>query len=134
MKTTHKLGLLVVLMALAGLAACGQSAVKKESSPLNQALAMAPADTDWFYFTDWSLIKKYEGYTDISSRDSLDRRMKFLLFGANVQAATPMRQALASAYGVQHLKNHAEVWGWDSTDLAWEITLEREGQPPLYVL
>jgi hypothetical protein len=130
MRPTTKLILLVVLVLLAG---CSTGEGKKGGN-LNQALAMAPAGIDQFYFTDWALIKGYEGYTDISSRDSLDRRMKFLMFGADVQTRTPMRQATASAYGVQYLRSHAETWGWDSTDLAWEITLENEGSPPLYVL
>jgi hypothetical protein len=134
MKIQRVLLALAALTLFIGLAACGKGEGKKESSNLDQALRMAPADTGWFYFTDWALIKEYEGYTDISSQDSLDRRMKFLMFGADVQAGTPMRQAMASAYGIQYLRNHAEVWGWDSTDLAWEITLESEGSPPLYVL
>ena len=134
MKTRHVFLLLFILTLLTGLMACGKGEGKK-SSNLDQAMAMAPTGTQWFYFTDWALIKEYEGFTDISSQNSIETKMKFLMFGADATAdpPKPMRQASASAYGIQYIRNHAEVWGWDITDLAWEITIESSG-PPLYVL
>jgi hypothetical protein len=41
--------------------------------------------------------------------------------------------AVASGFGISHFVTHAEVWGWDSTDLAWEVSTLSE-ESPLYVL
>jgi hypothetical protein len=147
-----KPGLFIALMLLVGLAACGQGGsgaatiapthsatpspsptVPSTLAPLPEsggnlawALTLTPADAYWFYFTDWVLIKEYEGVTDLSSQSSLDERTEFLTSIFKGQAA-------ASGYGVDHFREHADTWAWDTTDLVWEATVFTEG-PTIYAL
>ncbi len=114
------LAFLIVL----SLAACGGSSVA--TSELSGALASAPSDASEVLYTNWALIKKYEGAEDLTSQSSLDRRKEFIL-------ALTKDQAGASGYAISRFLQHADAWGWDSTDLVWEITLTRDA-PPAYVL
>jgi hypothetical protein len=136
MKTKHTLLLLLATTLIASLAGCGKSEDGAENGAnLDRALALAPADASRLYFTDWMLIKDYEGFPDLSSQNTMDERMSFMrAFIGNVAEQIPAHQAVASGYGFNRFLDHAETWGWDSTDLVWEATLEIETAPPAYVL
>jgi hypothetical protein len=136
MKAKHILLLSLALTLIAGLAGCGKGEDEQASDAnLNRALAMTPADASALYFTDWALIKEYEGFPDLSSQNTMDERMSFMraFIGSVTQEISP-RQAVASGYGFNRFLNHAETWAWDNTDLVWEATLEIESAPPAYVL
>lgn len=128
--------ILIGLVLSIGLAGCGKGGGKSESN-LEKALAMLPADTSEFYFTDWALIKETEGFADLSSQDSFERRWEFMrqAFVGSVAADPPVRprHTTANSYGLNHFQEHAENWGWDNTDLVWETNGIASG-PPFYVL
>jgi hypothetical protein len=136
MKTKHTLFLLLALTLIASLAGCGKSEDGAENGTnLDRALALTPGDASRLYFTDWALIKDYEGFPDLSSQNTMDERMSFMrAFIGSATEQIPPRQAAASGYGFNRFPNHAETWAWDNTDLVWEATLEIETAPPAYVL
>lgn len=81
---------------------------------LHQALSVMPEKANFVEFTDWMRIRKDAGFEDLSSTDDWNTRIEFFL------AATG-KYAMPSFYGVSRLENHSELWGWDSTDLDWEV-------------
>src|SRR5262249_35522681 len=114
--------LLIVLLAPAGVAACGGNAGgasgSSQGSALHQALALAPATAINFAFTDWSVLKRYKGAQGLTSKSDKDARLRFLL-------SLNKDQAIASGYGLDEAvsQDEARVWSWDSTDLIWESTV-----------
>jgi hypothetical protein len=119
------LGLLVMILISAQFAC--QSGGKGKGGSLDQALEFAPADTQTFAFTDWSLIKTYEGVEDLTSESPIDDRKEFWLTLNKSQTAF-------SCYACERfLLSLDEVWGWDTSDLNWEAELRLDG-PPVYVL
>lgn len=115
--------LLVVIFLLVVPAGCGKGAGRGN---LNKALAMMPADVEEVYFTDWALIKAYEGKQGVNSESSLEERFEFL-------KCTNERQAAASGFGTGHFYTFAETWSWDTTDLEWEAS-SALARPTLYIL
>lgn len=97
------------------------------SPHLAAALAHAPAATSILAFTDWSLLKHIAGVPELTSADSLEDRMSFM------RRVGVEEQAIASGFGLNYFMTHAEMWGWDSTDLVWEADLSLDG-PPTWVL
>lgn len=95
------------------------------SAHLEEALALSPATTELIAFTDWSVIKEIAGVGDLTGEAPLEERLDFL-YGQQAQA-------IGSLFAGGYLRNHAEIWGWDSTDLLWEASLTLDG-PPLYLL
>ncbi len=137
----HCLGLLLILLLPLGLAGCvvpealivkppasaPSSTPADHNSHLAAALAYAPTTTQYIAFTDWTVIKQVAGVTDLTSADSMDERMDFML------PLAVKEQAIASNFGFNYFLTHAETWGWDSTDLLWEAMLTTDG-PPIYLL
>ncbi len=135
MRPRYKFSLVVLLTLFLSLTACSQPAgapsapnatstasvpdgpAASSASHLGQALAFLPADANQVFFTDWSLIKKYKGVSDLNSQSSLEQRRTFVLSLIKDQAA-------ASGYGLSHFETQAQAWGWDSTDLVWEASTE----------
>lgn len=136
MNVKHGLILMLTLALLAGLGGCGKgSGAAEEQTHLTQALALVPADSSRVYFTDWELIKGYEGFPELSSEDPMDERMAFLKAFVGDPASDMLpRQAVMSGFGNNRFATHAETWSWDSTDLVWEVSIERGSMPPAYVL
>jgi hypothetical protein len=95
-------------------------------SDVTQALALAPADTTDFAFTDWALIKQYKGAQNLTSKSDLQTRVHFAI-------STNQDQAVASAYDLSFFTQQADTWSWDSTDLVWESTISAQSAP-VYVL
>lgn len=50
-----------------------------------------------------------------------------------VVMSTNADESAASGYGVARLRDHFDMWGWDTLDLDWEATIGAAG-PPLSVL
>ncbi len=118
-----KLGCIAVLVligSLAGLSGCVQQNIAPVSSvapDLAEALAFAPANVASFAFTDWSLIKEYEGVENVTSKSNDTDRRRFL-------SSLATRQAPASSFGLSDLLTEpAKTWSFDGTDYLWESTL-----------
>lgn len=95
-------------------------------SSLAEAMTFTPRDVTELFFTDWSLLKTYEGAEAVTSVRPLDERINFL-------RAIGRTQAAATSFALPYAAEQAELWGWDSTDLSWEATFSGD-QPPVYVL
>lgn len=92
------------------------------SENLAQALALTPANARALYFTDWAQIKRYKNVTALNSKSPLDQRTAFFL-GLDKDQAAP------NIYGARAFLRFAETWAWDSTDLAWEVSIDSENAP-----
>lgn len=112
-------------LILLGVTACGQPSLPE--GHLSRALTFVPNNASEFMYTDWALIKKYKDVADLTSRSDMEKRREFMLSIGKDQAG-------ASGYALARFFQHAEAWGWDSTDLIWETMLMYDGAPPAYVL
>ncbi|MEX1020221.1 MAG: hypothetical protein WDZ49_11205 [Litorilinea sp.] len=92
------------------------------------ALGLAPLTTPHFEYTNWALLKAQAGVPDLNSATDMAERMAFMM---NVGGT---EQAVATGFGRSHFRTHAEVWGWDSTDLQWEASFATPGGPLAFVL
>jgi hypothetical protein len=97
-----------------------------ESNNLVQALSALPVGANHVEFTNWTFIKEYEGFQDVTSASSEEEWVEFLL-------TVDERHAAPIVYGRRNLSGHAELWGWDATDLNWEAGVQIT-VPPGYVL
>lgn len=99
------------------------------SQPLREVLSLVPAlvSSPLLAFTDWSLIKAYTGLEEITSKSPIKERLKLV-------QATTQDQAAAAGYALTYFINHAEVWGWDTTDLTWEANLTCRELSPVHFL
>jgi hypothetical protein len=113
--------LMVVPFALAGWTA---SAIT-----MSEVIAALPRDLSdpMLLFTHWSQIRTKLGLETVTSDSPLDARME-------LARRSTEELAVASAYGRAHLGTHAELWGWDLSDLDWEAQLISAELPPIYVL
>lgn len=130
MSAIRRLLLVLSLLAISGLAACGGNGggVFAAQSNLLQALSFAPANTDSVSFTDWTMLKQYEGAQTVTSKSDYQTRLNFYL-------SVSRNQGTASFYDADYLvaQDWAALWGWDTSDLLWEATLDGPF-PPVYVL
>ncbi len=115
----------VVLGGAAVLTSCGLC----YASPLDQVLGLVPQEISeaMLLFTNWSHIKEQLGLGFLTSESSLDLRIELMTRISQDQAA-------ASAYGLSHMRSHAEEWGWDTADLDWEANISSQNLPPTYIL
>jgi len=99
------------------------------ASPLDQVLGFVPRQISeaMVLFTNWSHIKDQLGLELLTSESSLDLRIELVTRISQDQAA-------ASAYGLSHMRSHAEEWGWDTADLDWEANIISQNLPPTYIL
>lgn len=99
------------------------------TSPLHEVLELVPAlvTSPMISFTDWSLIKTYTGMESITSGSSEEERLALL-------QTTLKDQYDPSGYALTLPTKHAEQWGFDKTDLAWEANVLTRELPPMYVL
>jgi len=121
-----------VLVILGCSLAIGLPALSEEeisSSPLHEVLAIVPAlvTSPMISFTDWSLIKAYTGMESVTSGSSEEERLALL-------QTTLKDQCDPSGYAPTLPTRHAEQWGFDKTDLAWEANVITRELPPTYVL
>lgn len=89
------------------------------------ALSMLPVGANHVHFTNWSLIKEYEGFQNVTSSGGEEWTAFF--------QAVAQRHAILPGYGVRHLSEHAATWSWDTADLEWEASTWISA-PPGYVL
>jgi len=107
------------------LASCGLCS----ASHLDQVLGLVPLNINeaMILFTNWSHIKEQLGLGFLTSESSLDLRIELVTRILQDQTA-------ASAYGLSHMRSHAEEWGWDTADLDWEANIISQNLPPTYIL
>lgn len=121
---TTALLLIVALPAFAATAADDPRVAP--TSSLGQALAFAPPGTTTLTFTDWDTLKDAHGLEILDSTLPEDLRIRGMM-------TLTESDGIFSGYGLAHLQDHAESWGWDSTDLTWEAQVFTSGAPG-YVL
>ncbi|MFC2105176.1 hypothetical protein ACFLS0_00210 [Candidatus Bipolaricaulota bacterium] len=111
---------LVTLLVVAGLGF---------ASPLEEILSIAPLELvePMIQFTDWSKIKSQLGLGFVTSASPVEFRFE-------LARRISQDQAAASAYGLSHLRSHAEEWGWDTADLDWEANISSLNLAPTYIL
>lgn len=130
MKALRLLLLGLSLVTLAGLAGCGGNGggILAAQSNLAQALSFAPTNAGSVSFTDWTLLKQYDGGQSLTSKSDYQARLNFYL-------AVSRDQGTASFYDAAYtiVQDWAKLWGWDTSDLLWEATLQ-DPLPPAYVL
>ena len=99
------------------------------ASPLDQVLGFVPQEITgaMVLFTNWSHIKDQLGLGLLTSESPLDFRIELARRVSQDQAAT-------SAYGLPHMRWHAESWGWDTADLDWEANIISRNLAPTYIL
>jgi hypothetical protein len=108
--TTRKMFILLVFLILTVKA-------QEASAALLEALTYVPNTETTVMFTDIALIKHYEHLEDLTSEDVVQGRAPVLgLNSRHVFLAEPSIQ----------ISVHAEVWGWDITDVRWAVTLSSD--------
>lgn len=92
--------------------------------PLEKVLKFIPLpfENPVASITDWTRIRADEGLEGLTSQSPLEERLELL-------RSTTSRQAAPSAFGVTWFRFHAETWGWDTADHAWEANLVLDGFP-----
>ncbi len=78
-------------------------------------------------FTHWDAIKTDIGMASLTSDAPLDQRAELI-------RRTSQDHASGSSFAVRLLSVHADTWGFDTTDLAWEIQISAASIPPTYLL
>jgi len=89
---------------------------------LRAALSFAPPQTEWLAFTDWEGIKLHQAARDVTSASPMQERRDFL-------RSLSLDEAAASGFALAYFALQAEQWGWDTTDLLWEATVQGPGAP-----
>jgi hypothetical protein len=119
--------LAALLLSSATCLACAYYTVS--AIPMEEALNALPLDLSdtMLMFTDWGQIKAKLGLESITSDSSLEDRM-------DLARGSTQDFAVATAYGLADVESHAELWGWDSTDLEWEVNVISAELPPIYFL
>lgn len=93
---------------------------------LSQTLAFTPPDTTLVTFTDWDRLKAAHGMEILDSTLPEDLRFKGMV-------ELTENDGLFSGYGLRSFEGHADAWGWDSSDLAWDAQILTSGAP-VYLL
>ncbi|CAN5528484.1 hypothetical protein BH20CHL6_BH20CHL6_15630 [soil metagenome] len=103
------------------------TAVAPLSTHLAEAADFMPPKAQQLFFTDWSAIKRAIGEEDVTSQSPLEERIA-------VSAATIKPEAAPSGFGLRYLRTHADLWSFDTMDLAWEATIQGPPGFPTWVL
>lgn len=127
MKTRTAVMVVIGCVLAIGLSVWGEQ--EAFTSPLHEVLKLVPAlaTSPMISFTNWSLIKAYTGMESVTSESSEEERLALL-------QTTLKDQYDPSGYAPTLPTSHAEQWGFDKTDLAWEANILTRELPPMYVL
>ena len=63
---------------------------------------------------------------DVTGASPMDDKLQVVM-------STSKDEALASGFGIAHLRDHYDTWAFDALDLDWEATIQGDGAP-LFVL
>jgi hypothetical protein len=120
-------GVVVALGLLGtGVSAASPTPATSPRSHVGELLTFVPPDSDSVGFTDWTRIKASQDALDITGASPMDDKLRVAL-------STGKDEALASGFGLAHLRDHYATWAFDAMDLDWEATIQGDG-PPLFVL
>lgn len=98
-------------------------------TPLHRATEFVPAELSepMIQFTNWAMIKSLTGLESVTSESPMDLRITLAYRISQDHAA-------GSAFALIHLREHADAWGFDTTDLEWEANVISRETPPTYIL
>ena len=98
-------------------------------TPLHRVLEFVPTDLSepLIQFTDWAMIKSLTGMESVTSESPIEDRIA-------LAKRVSQDHAAGSAFALTHLREHADAWGFDTTDLEWEAHVVSRELPPVYVL
>ena len=88
--------------------------IAAQPGALLQALAYVPRDAVSVEFTDWAGLKLTHGGEDVTSGSPLEEREALLL-------EIGRSEAVLAPLGLDLLDSWPAAWGWDTTDLAWQL-------------
>jgi predicted secreted Zn-dependent protease len=88
--------------------------IAAQSGALLQALAYVPRDAASVEFTDWAGLKLTYGGEDVTSGSPLEERQALML-------EIGRSEAILAPLGLDLLDTWPAAWGWDTTDLAWQL-------------
>ncbi len=128
----------ISLVVVASLSVVGAVAVGHARSPspptasgtvtprsnVSELITFIPPTATSAAFTDWGRIKASQGADDITSASPTDEKMA-------VAMSTNSEEAATSGYGIAHLRDMYDTWGWDSFDLDWEATIQGDWPAPV---
>jgi len=100
------------------------------ASALEQALAFVPPGAGYVSFTDWAQLKAEAGFADVTSSSPRDEHDALLsAIGSGMSRHPPYGSSM-----FRYLPYTAAHWGFDATDLTWELATEVARGPRLIVL
>ncbi len=123
---------MLVLGALLTVVGAGPAALAQSPGPsgppgnVSELITFMPPTAESVGFTDWGRIRASQGAEDVTGASPMDDKVR-------VAMSTNKDEAGGSGFGIAHLRNQYDTWGWDSLDLDWEATVQGDG-PPLFVL
>ncbi len=120
------LSMLVVAPAASAQSPAIASPAAEIRSNVSELITFVPPTAQSVGFTDWGRIKASVGAQDVTGASPFEDK-------ATVGMSTARGEALASGFGVAHLRDHFATWAFDAMDLDWEATIQGDG-PPLFVL
>ena len=100
----------------------GASGSVTPHSNVSELITFVPPSTQSIAFTDWGRIKASQGAQDVTGASPIEDKLP-------VAFSTAKGEAAASGFGLAHLRNHYDTWGWDSLDLDWEANISGDGAP-----
>ena len=123
------MGRRLTLLVMGAVLVTTTSVVAIASGGLAEAIGFVPTLLQplTIAYTDWQGIKTSMGVPWLTSQAAIDVRIAF------AQRLT-QDHAAASAYALSRLSAHADMWGFDTTDLEWEVQITANGIPPSYLL
>ncbi len=111
--------LIAVVLALGCLFPHAALSDGDRTGDLDHALSLVPRNIGSVFFTNWSLIKTQEGFEGLDGRSSEEEKLAFV---GSLKAHSPPSwfggpRTMRTVQG----RSHADEWGWDTTDLVWEL-------------
>jgi hypothetical protein len=112
----------LIEIAVISLSVCAET-------PLHRVLEFVPAELSepMIQFTDWAMIKSLTGMESVTSESPMEDRIA-------LARRISQDHAAGSAFALIHLREHADAWGFDTTDLEWEANVVSRELPIIYIL
>lgn len=79
------------------------------------------------YLTNWGEIKERLGLEKVTSESSEEKKLELI-------RRVTKEEAIPTGYALSYISSHANNWGWDSADLAWEALISVNNITPTHIL